>query len=863
MEDQLSQRKKAFLEQLKKEHKWIVYALLGIILIFSYHLRTLNLPLLKDVTTGKYIAADLDAQLFMRYSQYILEHGKLFALDTMRNFPVGFPTDIEAPLLPYSIVYLYKFLHFFNASITVEYVDVIFPAIATTFTLIFFFLFVRRLFNDKVALVATAFLAVLPSFLTRTISGYTDKEALAVAFMFMAFYFYVVSWQTKNIKHNILFGILAGVATALTGLVWGGVNFLFLVIGLFVLVEMMLGKFKESDFFSYVPFYIATVSLLILFGGIRYSLQSMIISATAAPLSIAFLMSFVDYFIMKKDMLKWKSKLTKKLPEGVATFLIAFAIVIGWVTIFVDADFIVHKPYNIIYDMLYPLKDRWALTVAESHEPYITDWFGQFGFWFVMLFIASSILLVYEMAKKVQKYKWAITGFYTMFILTFIFSRYSNRSILNGTSPIAKAMYIGSLSIFALGLIIFYIYLFKKDRNSFHEITKMDKSYMLTIIFFIIMVMGARRAIRLVFIFSPVVAILAGFLFYKLGEYAKSLFNKDIYKIGAYVIVALIMLNFLAGFKETSTNQARYTGSIFDQQWQKAMDWTRNNTDKNSVFGHWWDYGYLVQTGGQRATVTDGGNAIGYWNYLMGRNALTGQSDQESMDFLYAHNVTYFLIESAEIGKYPAFSSIGSDANYDRYSWINVYDLDRNQIQETREETTYLYRGGTPLDEDFVYNNKVFPKQSAGIAGFLVPMISEGNMSSIKQPTAVIVYNGQQARVPLECVFVEDRELRFPEQGLNGCLQIIPKFENNKMDKIGAALYVSEKVVKGRMGQYYLFGKESEHFKLAYQDEVPLAVYNGRIIGPLKIWKIQYPKNMTINQTYSQTDFPDQRVTQI
>lgn len=863
MEDQLSNRKKAFLEHLKKENKWIVYSLLGIILVFSYYLRTLNVSSLKDVTTGQYIAADLDAQLFMRYSQYILEHGKLFALDTMRNFPVGFPTDIEAPVLPYFIVYLYKFLHFFSASITVEYVDVIFPAVTTVFTLLFFFLFVRKLFNDKVALISTAFLAILPSFLTRTMSGYSDKEALAVAFMFMAFYFYVASWQAKNIKHNITLGVLAGVATALTGLVWGGVNFLFLVIGLFVLIEMILGRFKETDFFSYVPFYIVTVSLLILFGGTRYSLQSMIISATAAPLSIAFLMSFIDYFIMKKDMLKWKSKLTKKLPEGVATFLIAFAIVIGWVTIFVDADFIVHKPYNIIYDMLYPLKDRWALTVAESHEPYITDWFGQFGFSFVMLFIASSILLVYEMAKKVPKYKWAITSFYAMFILAFIFSRYSSGSTLNGTSPIAKTMYIGSLSVFALGLIAFYVYLFKKDKNSFHEITKMDKSYMLTIIFFIIMVMGARRAIRLVFIFSPVVAILAGFLFYKIAEYSKSLFNKDIYKIGAYVIIALIMFNFLAGFKDTSTNQARYTGSIFSEQWQRAMAWTRNNTDENAVFGHWWDYGYLVQTGGQRATVTDGGNAIGYWNYLMGRNALTGQSDQEAMEFLYAHNVSYLLIESAEIGKYPAFSSIGSDANYDRYSWINVYNLDRSQTQETRDQTIYLYRGGTPLDEDFIYDSKVFPKQAAGIGGFLVPMQQDGNISSIRQPTAVLIYNGQQTRVPLECVFIDGKELRFPEPGIDGCLQIIPRIENQRMDNIGSSLYLSSRVVKSRVGQYYLFGKESEHFKIAYQDEIPIAVYNGRVVGPIKIWKIQYPKNMVLNQTYMQRDFPDQTVTQI
>jgi hypothetical protein len=62
-----------------------------------------------------------------------------------------------------------------------------------------------------------------------------------------------------------------------------------------------------------------------------------------------------------------------------------------------------------------------------------------------------------------------------------------------------------------------------------------------------------------------------------------------------------------------------------------------------------------------------------------------------------------------------------------------------------------------------------------------------------------------------------------------------------------------------------MFSKESENFKIVYNDEkeMPLAIYNGRIIGPLKIWKVTYPNNMTINQTYVQTEFPDPSVTRI
>jgi hypothetical protein len=44
---------------------------------------------------------------------------------------------------------------------------------------------------------------------------------------------------------------------------------------------------------------------------------------------------------------------------------------------------------------------------------------------------------------------------------------------------------------------------------------------------------------------------------------------------------------------------------------------------------------------------------------------------------------------------------------------------------------------------------------------------------------------------------------------------------------------------------------------------MPLAVYNGMMIGPLKIWKVKYPAGMTVNQTYLQTSYPDFSVTTV
>jgi len=114
-----------------------------------------------------------------------------------------------------------------------------------------------------------------------------------------------------------------------------------------------------------------------------------------------------------------------------------------------------------------------------------------------------------------------------------------------------------------------------------------------------------------------------------------------------------------------------------------------------------------VQTGFERASVLDGANSIKYWNYLMGRHVLTGQTQIEALEFLKVHDTTHYLIVSDEIGKYTAYSSIGSDQDNDRYSWITTFMLNPQATQETRNETMFVYQGGYMLDDDFLWQGRV------------------------------------------------------------------------------------------------------------------------------------------------------------
>ena len=131
-------------------------------------------------------------------------------------------------------------------------------------------------------------------------------------------------------------------------------------------------------------------------------------------------------------------------------------------------------------------------------------------------------------------------------------------------------------------------------------------------------------------------------------------------------------------------------------------------------------------------------------------------------------------------------------------------------------------------------------------------------------PVAALVYQNQRIDLPMSCVYFGDRLVKFDKYILDACLRVIPTIEGpNEGDQFGAGLYLSRRVSKSRFGQYYLLNQESPSFKVVYsdQDRIPLAIYQGRLIGPQKIWEIKYPKELKLSEeelNYNlRTDYPD------
>ncbi len=869
-----------FLKQ-KKVINVIIISLFLILLIGSSWVRLQNLPLLKDSTTGEYIPLALDPFYFLRLAETSMELGGLPAYDIMR---AGKNIRFMDEILPDVLVFMHKIGNVFS-EVSLQYIDVIYPVVFFILGLIVFFFLIYFLTKSKIiALLSSAFLAFIPSYLYRTMAGFSDHEAIGMFAFFLALLCFslALKFLDKQEKKNkvliktVLFGLLVGFTSAFTIASWSGIaKFIFMIIPLsfflFWLVKLKdLGENKKL-INQCLLFYISWIVFSVLFGGIfgfNFStvLNKFILSSNG--LISLFVLGFIiiDYIlILKIDHLKFLKKKFRQIYSFVITILLGL---IGLRALGKNIFSLIGEVWT---RLLHPFGlDRVGLTVAENAQPYLLDWMNQTGKIFFWMFFAGIILIGFEIAKGIEKKKNKIWFgiVWIIMISGILFSRISSTSLLNGTNFISQAFYFIGLILFACYCIWLY----------FNDNIKIKSELIIIASWMLWMLIAGRGALRLFFVVTPFVCFSVGFFAVKIFDYVRM--NKE--EVGKMILWAIFFLTILGaayslfGFVTSVSNQAKFTGPSANIQWQEAMQWVRNETPDNSIFVHWWDYGYWVQYFGKRPTLADGGHFQGgFRDHMIGRYLLTTQKPETALSFMKTNNVSYLLIDYTDLGKYSAYSKIGSDeTGEDRYSWVPIMLLDERQTQETNNKTIYAYSGGGALDEDILYEfeeTKIFlPEKKAFILGVILETMKSKNDIILNQPKGVFLYNEKQIRIPLRYVYYDGKLLDF-ENGLDAVISIIPKVDQTgqgiQINNLGAAIYLSPKVSKSLFAQLYLLDDAFGNYKtlkLAHAEPSPVVtnlnyqglnldefIYYQGFRGPIKIWEVDYPSNIITKEEFS------------
>ncbi len=881
---EIFERGVGFLRQKKIINVLAIIALIAII-IFSSAIRTTNIPDLKDVTTGEYtLGPDLDPFLYLRVAHEIIDYGKPLNPDYMRYHGI----TPYYNFVPYAIAYLYKFFSLFSG-FSLEYVAIIFPVIFFSGSIILFFFFVRKIFERKsaiqknlIAVFSTALYAFTPLMLHRTVAGIPELESAGLFFFWLSFLFILYALEEReenfkiSLKKRCLFGLLSGISTSFMIFTWGGVKFIFMAISISILIAFFLGKVKKEETLVYASWFLPSIVFLIIKTGVKVLFEI----TTFLPAFFVFLVLITNLFIKKSFEEKIKSIIKKDWvsKEIISLFLV---ILIGCLMFLIlNPSDLLNLLSGIKDSFIYPFgKQRVSLTVAENSQPYVVEWMSNFGKDFFWLFFLGTIFLFNNaITQLTKKEKIILNSSFVIFMFGFIFSRYSPSSILNGENMISQFIYFGSL--FLLFFSCLNIYLKRYKNNASNDLSKIDFSHILILSLIILMIIASRGAVRLFVISSPIFIIAAGFLPVELLNYGIKA-KDNLLKIILFISLAISLFFLISTgitYEKSSAESAKYSiPSAYNIQWQKAMEWVRENTLKNDIFVHWWDYGYWIQTLGERPTVTDGGHEITYWDHLVGRYLLTTPYPETALSFMKTNNVSYLLIDSTDLGKYGAYSIIGSNKDgQDRYSQIPIMIFDPSQSKETNTSSLRIYRGGSYIDEDIIYGkneDQIFlPANNAMILGVVLEIPK--NEGKIKQPMGIFVYNQKQMSIPIRYVYYEGKLLDF-EEGLDSVVRIVPKVTQDpaglsvNIDRVGTVIYLSPKVSKGLFSQLYLLNDPLNKYgtiKLAYLESDPFIkslndqganlgefAYLNEFRGPIKIWNVKYPDNIIEREEFLRT----------
>ncbi len=802
-----------------------------------------------DKTTGDYTPLALDPYYFLRIAETLVENnGVLPEVDNMRYQALSPGWHYE--ILPKTVVATFKVMKIFDKNTSLNFADVLNPVIFFALGLILFFFLSSSLTKNKwVALTASALLSVIPPYLYRTLAGFSDHEGVGMFGLFAALLtfaigiFYLEKKKTAKFKSGIL-GFVAGLATALSIMTWtGGAKFLFMILPLAFLIMWVINE--KKPIWNYALFYslwvIGTIIWSVLFGyPISNLIKGLMLSTTGILTLLTLGYSLAELAVKSCKKIPEKFKKNSKLTS------VGLAIVIGGILYQIFVGDFFSTASRIISTVINPFgTSRVSLTVAENKQPYLTELIGQVGKVVFYSFLFGCLIIGGKIASgiKNKKLRPLFIGSFSFFIFGILFSRISSSSILNGENFISKALFFISF----LSITISSIYIYRKSE------WKIDAKWIFIASWMIPMLLAVRSAIRVFFAIVPFISLSASFALFEVGNWAKRS-KDDIVKtlsIIAVIILSVALVLTFFGYYKTVKQQAAYQTPSYNSDWQNAMGWVRNNTGVGSVFVHWWDYGYWVQTGGNRPTVTDGGHANGYWDHLIGRYVLTTPYPETAKSFMSAHNVSYLLIDPTDIGKYSAYSSIGTGKDIDdRSAWISTFISDPKEVKETRDSITRIYRGGIAIPDDIYYTQDgkdiFLPARKAGIGAITIAFGSkdsaEGKSIVPTQPNGIYVYNGNQYNLPIRYLFADGKLIDY-KTGVNATVYLYSNIINGQqVDSVGAAMYLSERVKDSLVAKLYLMDdpdNEYTELELVHSESAyPFPFYYGGFRGPIKIWNV-------------------------
>jgi len=418
---------------------------------------------------------------------------------------------------------------------------ILFPAIIGSLTVVVIFALVRLFAGTTAGLFASLLFAISLPIILRGSIGWFKSEPLGIFYGLLGLYLFLSAIRSENKKVAASKIIFGGVIMTFGMASWGGNQFFVIPIGLFILALPFLKKDHKFLLWS-IPLFVGI--FLLISGSFERPGLSFVLGL--GGLSLLFPTVFLVTSILVQKISKDKNKIRNSL------FLLISIIVVGSFLMVLNDEldlqlmpsFRYLNAMNPFLTTVDPLVD----SVAEHQSTSIT-----------ISFLLHSVWMIFA-------------GIGVWFILS---------------KKISQSFIKNDMKVFVLIIGISGVYV--------------SSSFIRLEVF---------ASISLIILSSIALSILSKNIF-KIKFFGK---RNNLFKI-SYVIIIAFLFTLPLVFPENnnwisngSSPPIIFTGATSNPpttDWLETLEWIKLNIPENAVIASWWDYGYWIQTLGERTTLID------------------------------------------------------------------------------------------------------------------------------------------------------------------------------------------------------------------------------------------------------------------
>lgn len=518
---------------------------------------------------------------------------------------------------------LYHLMWLVNITIDIRNVCVFLAPFFSSLTTIITYLLTKELKDSGAGLVAASMIAIVPGYISRSVAGSYDNEAIAIFCMLLTYYMWIKAVKTGS----ILWATMTALAYFYMVSSWGGYVFLINLIPIHVLTLMITGRFSHRIYVAYSTLYcVGTIlSMQISFVGFQ-PVQSSEHMLALGVFGLCQLHSFIDYIRSKMSQEDFEILFKALVVTAASVSVAAF----GILTITGKIAPWTGRFYTLL-DPSYAKNHIPIIASVSEHQP--TSW-SSFYFDLQILVFLFPAGLYFCFSK--------LSDANIFLILYGVTSIYFAGVMVRLMLVLAPVMCILS-GIAVSAMLTTYMKQVDPNKNVDKKAKKLESNFVMK---------------------SEIATVFIGLMTFLLITYT---FHCTWVTSEAYSSPSIVL------------SARTHDGSqiIFDD-FREAYYWLRMNTPEDARVMSWWDYGYQITAMANRTILVDNNT----WNntHISRVGQAMASTEDKAYEIMRELDVDYVLVifggvvgySSDDINKFLWMVRIGGST--DRGSHIKESD---------------------------------------------------------------------------------------------------------------------------------------------------------------------------------------------